>query len=115
MHFLHRASLRAFLPLLSLPILVSACGNGDVARGGGSTSKVASAIQGGKVAESHSFAVALLGRGMCSGTLIAPNLVLTARHCVEIEPSSTESGCENGELLTPSQMRVTTASYFSQE
>jgi secreted trypsin-like serine protease len=43
------------------------------------------AIQGGEPAPAASFdfAVAIVGDGLCSGTLIAPNLALTARHCVE--------------------------------
>lgn len=38
-------------------------------------------------------AVAVLGtRGMCSGTLIAPDVVLTAGHCAEIDPSRIVAG-----------------------
>lgn len=35
--------------------------------------------------------------GLCTGTLIAPNLVLTARHCVASAPASLSS-CESAEL-----------------
>jgi hypothetical protein len=56
--------------------------------------QVAAAIQGGATDTNaaHNFAVGVANRfgGVCSGTLIAPNLVMTARHCV-IPPSSDES------------------------
>jgi V8-like Glu-specific endopeptidase len=54
----------------------------------------ASAIQGGQTDTSgaHNYAVGVANRygGMCSGTLIAPNLVLTARHCV-VPPAQNET------------------------
>lgn len=53
-----------------------------------------SAIQGGQTdtVSAHNFAVGIASRlgAICSGTLIAPNLVLTARHCV-VPPSSDEA------------------------
>jgi MYXO-CTERM domain-containing protein len=49
-----------------------------------------SAVQGGSIDQTHSFAVGICigGKGpncaaVCSGALIAPNLVVTARHCVD--------------------------------
>ena len=48
------------------------------------------AIQGGTTTTDHPYAVGLsIGfQGICSGALIAPNLVLTARHCVANSPES---------------------------
>jgi Trypsin len=68
----------------------------------------ASAIQGGKDDPSHPFAVGVCVGGpgqcqlICSGALVAPNLVLTARHCVDQSPqaidcnsSSTKFGAQH--------------------
>jgi MYXO-CTERM domain-containing protein len=51
---------------------------------GETTSTTRGAIQGGSLDSANKFAVAILGKNLevCSGTLIAPNLVLTARHCI---------------------------------
>lgn len=52
------------------------------------------AIQGGTVDSTHKFAVGLCGgqkgycQGVCSGALIAPNVVVTARHCVDSSPQT---------------------------
>lgn len=78
------------------------------------TGATTSAIQGGQPATTQTFAVGVLGRGLCSGTLIAPNLVVTARHCVEVEPSSSISGCEDGKVVSPSEMAITTSPQFTE-
>ncbi|MDB5220350.1 MAG: Trypsin-like serine protease [Myxococcaceae bacterium] len=73
-----------------------------------------SAIQGGETDTNaaHNFAVGVANRlgGVCSGTLIAPNLVLTARHCV-IPPQANESvTCSDvfPANVSPSALYVTT-------
>ena len=74
-----------------LPVLVGcSMGAATEKEKSGTTS---SAIQGGALDNNpdHSFAVGIASKqgSMCSGTLIAPNLVLTARHCV-VPPSGDE-------------------------
>ncbi len=50
--------------------------------------RTSSAIQGGVEDGTHTFAVAVYDRNdTCSGTLIAPNLVLSARHCFAPTPN----------------------------
>ena len=71
-------------------------------------------IQGGATDTNaaHSYAVGvtnLLG-GVCSGTLIAPNLVLTARHCVVPPSNNAVVTCTNlfPANVAPSKMAITT-------
>ncbi len=52
------------------------------------TASVESPIQGGAATTKYPFAVSITaqtpeGQAQCSGALIAPNLVLTARHCID--------------------------------
>jgi len=86
--------------------------------------EAAAAIQGGEPdgRDAAVVGVALLNEDghihqTCSGTLIAPNLVLTAQHCVaETNPFVNCGSSEFGPVTTPDRIRVTTsASMWSHE
>lgn len=86
------------------------------------TARTASPIQGGTDDTSHDFAVAVLvdlggDQGdLCSGALLAPNLVATARHCVA-QISSAQVDCATstfGSLYAPSQFAVSTSPVLEQ-
>ena len=76
-------------------------------------------IQGGETEEDRTYVVGLViqqgwAGGACSGSLIAPNLVLTAQHC--IAPTSSQGiACgfsTFGETYNPSDIYVTTKTDF---
>lgn len=79
---------------VSLFALLAAAGCSSTGGAGGTgetTRKTSSAIQGGTTDTKDTFAVGVVGVSgassngsvaICSGALIAPNLVITARHCV---------------------------------
>jgi hypothetical protein len=76
----------ALFSLVSLGAIAGcAAQTGDTENDAARVGRQASAIQGGTTdtSEAHNFAVGITNRqgSVCSGTLIAPNLVLTARHC----------------------------------
>jgi Trypsin len=84
------------------------------------TAQTSSAIQGGQDDPSDDFAVAVfldLGGNagdLCSGVLLAPNLVATARHCVQ-QPSSDAVDCSSTtfeSLYSASQLVVTNDAVF---
>ncbi len=69
------------------------------------------AIQGGSTDDAHTYAIGLRinETSLCSATLIAPNLVLTARHCVAERSGSTE--CEKatfGKTIPPTGIVAST-------
>lgn len=85
--------------------------------------QVAQAIQGGTLEQTHSNVVAILvddgtGIAVCTGSLIGPNLVLTAHHCVANFHTTSCSASSFGALYGPAAFMVTTSataasSYFN--
>jgi trypsin len=75
-------AMRSFALLLAASVV--ACSAGAPSE---RTASLSSPIQGGTTDTTHNFVVAVVeqvsqGFGLCSGSLLAPNLVATARHCV---------------------------------
>lgn len=77
-------------------------------------------ISGGQIDSTHTSVVGIAiisgsGFEMCSGTLIAPNLVLTARHCVsQIADTAVICGQSTfGSMYSASNLYVTTDTQFS--
>lgn len=81
---------------------------------------VRQAIKGGERDSDHPAAVGLFSTssgGVCSGTLIAPNLVLTAQHCVaRVESQQVICGQTNfGAKYSASNTFVTTEPYLTRD
>jgi V8-like Glu-specific endopeptidase len=102
-------------PVLTAAVLacVAACGSPSPPREQAATSS--NAIQGGTNDSTHSFAVGVVLQGargvaLCSGALLGPNLVATARHCVS-QISSTVIDCATssfGAVRAAGNVSVTT-------
>jgi MYXO-CTERM domain-containing protein len=113
--------LRLLAPLV-VPIALG-CGSSDGAgdRLGEAIARSPAAIEGGykDTGDTHVVGVARLsdaGAGTCSGTLIAPNVVLTARHCVA--PTSSGGGVQCGvtvfgNVYAAEQFYITTNAEFT--
>jgi hypothetical protein len=104
-----------------------ACGSGvtntddrgigeSAAAGDGSVGQVSEPIVGGSTDSEHDavLAIALVTRreeALCSGSLIAPNLVLTARHCVAVTASEqVQCGTSTfGQIYQPDNLWVSSS------
>lgn len=109
-----RSSVPGFarLALVALVAAAAGCGTAAPSEPAATTS---SAIQGGTDDPADDYAVAVFlsltanSGDLCSGVLLAPNLVATARHCVQ-QPSSDAVDCSSttfGALYDPGQIVVT--------
>ncbi|MGA7120521.1 MAG: trypsin-like serine protease [Polyangiaceae bacterium] len=107
---------RAFGPGLLIAAWAMGCGGGS--NGEDRVAASSSSIQDGVADTTHAFAVGIaqlsqLGENQvvfCSGALLAPNLVATARHCV-VQLASPQIDCSSstfGSEVPASDVRVTT-------
>ncbi len=104
--------------LVALVGVGNAIGCGTSNGGDEGTRSAAQPIQGGMPDSTHTFEVGVCGGSpgncnlLCTGTLIAPNLVVTARHCVSQTPmGNVDCAATNfGGQYNPSSYYITTSS-----
>lgn len=117
----HRRASLLLVGLLALPALTGCSPDWDEERVAEAIGTAPAAIEGGYADDFDTHAVGIvhisnIGFGSCSGTLIAPNVILTAHHCV----SSTSSQGVNcsltsfGSIYQPSELYITTKPEFTQ-
>lgn len=113
----------AFLPcLLFAAAAATGCVGDDAPLPELETGSLSAPIQGGYLDDFDTHVVGLVrlsqgGIGGCSGTLIAPNLVLTAQHCVASISTGEQVQCNVSTFSSPyntASFYVTTRTSFSQ-
>lgn len=105
---------RSVAVVLTAALAVASCGEAAPTSEG--ASQTTQAIVGGKLSPASENAVVLLRnpRGDCTATLVAPNLVVTARHCVSAanramtcdERGATLAGGQSGADYEPGKLAV---------
>ncbi|TNF37402.1 MAG: trypsin-like serine protease, partial [Deltaproteobacteria bacterium] len=119
--FMHRRRLTSIAIALTALLATTGCGHDDSPGGHVVTSQ--HAISGGYVSSQDTAVVGIVsfsgGLGICSGSLIMPNLVLTARHCVAPVRNEVNGGVDCdltyfGSNYSPGQLYVTTTTTLQQ-
>lgn len=113
-----RAPILGSLVLAFAGVIASACNSAGPPTFE-TTSFTASSIQNGQVDQSHPYAVGVcIGNGagncseLCSGTLITPNIVLTARHCIDAVPDPNAVNCQTDQFGAQNAPQFWVTTYF---